>query len=138
MGFYNDRVVPQLVNLAMRNGQLAPHRERALAQAEGRVLEIGVGSGMNLPLYTGRASEVLGLEPHARLLRMASQKSGRVPVTLIKGSAESIPLEDSSVDTVVTTWTLCSIPNVANALAEMRRVLKPDGRLLFVEHGLSP
>jgi ubiquinone/menaquinone biosynthesis C-methylase UbiE len=137
MGFYNDRIVPHLVNLAMGNPKLAPYRGRALAEAQGRVLEIGVGSGANLPLYTDRATEVVGLEPHPRLLKMASEKNGRVAVDLIEGSAESIPLEDSSVDTVVTTWTLCSIPDVAKALVEMRRVLKPDGRLLFVEHGLS-
>jgi ubiquinone/menaquinone biosynthesis C-methylase UbiE len=137
MGFYNDRIVPHLVNLAMGNQKLAPYRKRALAEAQGRVLEIGVGSGANLPLYTDRATEVVGLEPHPRLLKMASEKNGRVAVDLIEGSAESIPLEDSSVDTVVTTWTLCSIPDVAKALEEMRRVLKPDGRLVFVEHGLS-
>jgi len=138
MGFYQDRIVPQLVNLSMRNNRLAPYRERLLAQAEGRVLEIGVGSGVNLPLYSSRASEILGVEPHPRLLNMASSKKGRVPTKLIEGSAESLPFETSSVDTVVTTWTLCTIPDVAKGLAEMRRVLKPGGQLLFVEHGLSP
>jgi ubiquinone/menaquinone biosynthesis C-methylase UbiE len=138
MGFYQDRIVPHLVNLSMRNSQLTPYRERIASQAEGRVLEIGVGSGANLPLYTDRATEVLGVEPHPRLLNMATAKIGRVPVRLIEGSAESIPFEDSSVDTVVTTWTLCTIPDIATALREMRRVLKPDGQLLFVEHGLSP
>src|SRR5262245_8112970 len=133
MGFYQDRILPHLVNLSMRNSQLAPYRQRILTQAEGRVLEIGVGSGVNLPLYTNRANEVLGVEPHPKLLTMASARKGRVPTKLIEGSAESIPLDDSSVDTVVTTWTLCTIPDVAKALAEMRRVLKPDGRLLFVE-----
>ena len=138
MGFYQDRIVPHLVNLSMRNSQLTPYRERIASQAEGRVLEIGVGSGANLPLYTDRATEVLGVEPHPRLLNMAAAKIGRVPARLIEGSAESIPLEDSSVDTIVTTWTLCTIPDIATALREMRRVLKPDGQLLFVEHGLSP
>jgi ubiquinone/menaquinone biosynthesis C-methylase UbiE len=138
MGFYQERVVPHLVNLAMRNHQLAPYRDRMVAQAEGRVLEIGVGSGLNLPLYTNRAKEVLGLEPHPKLLKMASEKAGQVPFKLIEGFAESIPLDDASVDTVVTTWTLCTIPDVTAALAEMRRVLRPSGRLLFVEHGLSP
>jgi SAM-dependent methyltransferase len=95
-------------------------------------------SGINPPLYTNRANEVLGLEPHPRLLKMASGKAGQVPSKLIEGSAESIPLDKHSVDTVVTTWTLCTIPNVTAALAEMRRVLKPRGQLLFVEHGLSP
>ena len=138
MGFYNDWIVPHLVNLAMRNRQLAPYRERIVGQAEGRILEIGVGSGVNLPLYADHAREIVGLEPHPKLLKMALKKPGRVPTELIEGSAESIPLEDSSIDTVVTTWTLCSIRDVAIALTEMRRVLKPSGQLLFVEHGLSP
>lgn len=138
MGFYHDRIVPHLVNLSMRNSRLAPYRERIVSQAAGRVLEIGVGSGANLPLYSDRASDILGVEPHPRLLNMASAKQSRVPATLIEGSAESIPLDDSSVDTVVTTWTLCTIPDVKKALTEMRRVLKAGGLLLFVEHGLSP
>lgn len=138
MGFYHDRIVPHLVELSMRNSRLAPYRERLVSQAEGRVLEIGVGAGENLPLYSDRAKNILGLEPHPKLLKMASAKQGRIPTTLIEGSAESIALEDSSVDTVVTTWTLCTIPDAVKALAEMRRVLKPGGRLLFVEHGLSP
>jgi ubiquinone/menaquinone biosynthesis C-methylase UbiE len=74
MGFYQDRIVPHLVNLAMRNRQLAPYRERTMALAEGRVLEIGVGSGLNLPFYTDRATEILGLDPHPRLLRMAADR----------------------------------------------------------------
>jgi len=110
MGFYLDRIVPHLVNLSMRNSRLAPYRERIISQAEGQVLEIGVGSGTNLPLYSDRASDVLGMEPHPRLLDMACAKQRRVPTALIEGSAESIPLDDSSVDTVVTTWTLCTIP----------------------------
>jgi ubiquinone/menaquinone biosynthesis C-methylase UbiE len=137
MGFYQDHIVPRLVNLAMRNGQLGPHRERIIGLAEGRVLEIGVGSGENLPLYTNRATEVVGLEPHPKLLSMASQKPRLVSMRLIEASAESIPLEDASVDTVVTTWTLCTIPDVMTALREMKRVLKPTGELLLVEHGLA-
>ena len=138
MGFYQDRIVPHLVNLAMRNRELAPYRERTMRLAEGRVLEIGVGSGLNLPFYTNHATEILGLDPHPRLLRMAADRTGPVPSTLIEASAESIPLDDASVDTVVTTWTLCSVPDVMTALAEMRRILKPRGQLLFVEHGLAP
>jgi ubiquinone/menaquinone biosynthesis C-methylase UbiE len=138
MGFYVDHIVPHLVNLAMRNRLLGPYRERIVSLAEGRVLEIGVGSGLNLPFYTDRATEVLGLEPHPKLLQMASQKPSRVPVKLIEGSAESIPMDAASVDTVLTTWTLCTIPDVVTALAEMRRILKPSGQLLLVEHGLAP
>ena len=138
MGLYHEHIMPHLVNLAMRNRQLAPYRERTIRLAEGRVLEIGVGSGLNLPLYTDRATEILGLDPHPKLLAMASEKPPSIPSKLIKGSAESIPLDDASVDTVVSTWSLCSICDVAAALAEIRRVVKPDGQLLFVEHGLAP
>jgi ubiquinone/menaquinone biosynthesis C-methylase UbiE len=138
MGLYQDHVVPHLVNLAMRNRLLEPYRQRIVASAEGRVLEIGIGSGMNLPFYNTRATEVLGLEPHPRLLEMAAHKPVAVPTKLIKGSAQSIPLDAGSVDTVVTTWTLCTIADVAAALAEVRRVLKPNGKLLLVEHGLAP
>ena len=138
MGFYHDHIVPHLVNLAMRNRLLKAYRQRIVPLAEGRVLEIGFGSGMNLPFYTDRASVILGLEPHPRLLEMASQKSHRGRAKLIEGSAESIPLDSASIDTVVTTWTLCSIPDLDRAFLEMRRVLRPGGQLLLVEHGLAP
>jgi ubiquinone/menaquinone biosynthesis C-methylase UbiE len=140
VSFYNEHILPHLINLSMRNRELRPYRERVLSRAEGRVLEIGIGSGLNLPLYGTRVGEVLGLEPAARLLAMARRTSGRWvrPVTLIAGSAEAIPIEDHSIDTVVTTWTLCSIPDAVGALNEMRRVLRPGGQLLFVEHGLAP
>ncbi len=138
MDFYYDHIVPHLVNLAMRNRLLKAYRERIVGLAEGRVLEIGIGSGMNLPFYTERATEIIGLEPHPKLLEMASPKSRRDRATLIEGSAESIPLDRVSVDSIVITWTLCSIPDLSTALSEMRRVLKPGGQLLLVEHGLAP
>lgn len=138
MGIYHDRVVPHLINLAMRSGHLTPYRQRVVASAEGRVLEIGAGSGLNFPFYTNRATEVVGLECHRRLVRMASQRKGALEARLVEGSAEAIPLEDRSVDAVVSTWTLCTIPDVGGALAEVRRVLKPEGHLLLVEHGLAP
>lgn len=140
MSFYGSCVLPHLVHLAMRNRRLTPYRERVVSAAQGRVLEIGIGSGLNLPLYSFRADEIIGLEPAARLLAMARDASGRTsrPVTFIEGSAEMIPLEDKSVDTVVTTWTLCTIPAVVQALGEVRRVLRQGGQLLFVEHGLAP
>jgi ubiquinone/menaquinone biosynthesis C-methylase UbiE len=139
MGFYRDRVLPLLIDLSMRNKLLRPFRERVTAAAEGRVLDVGIGSGLNLPLY-GRANEVLGLELSRPLLARArtNAESARVPVQLIEGSAEAIPLDNRSVDTVVMTWTGCSIPDIRSALGEMRRVLRPGGRLLFVEHGRSP
>jgi ubiquinone/menaquinone biosynthesis C-methylase UbiE len=140
MGLYTDRVLPTLVDLSMRNKLLRPLRERVTAAAEGRVLDVGVGSGLNLPLYGTRAKEVLGLEPSHPLLARASRnaKLALVPIRLIEASAEAMPLDDSSIDTIVMTWTGCSIPDIRSALVEMRRVLRPGGRLLFVEHGRSP
>ncbi|NOJ40667.1 class I SAM-dependent methyltransferase [Bradyrhizobium australiense] len=139
MGFYNDVILPRLCDLAMRNKQLQPYRERVIGAAEGRVLEIGTGSGRNLPFYRSPVTELLALEPAPKLLAMARDaRHPATPVNFIEASAEAIPLEDRSVDTVVTTWTLCSIPDAAMALTEMRRVLRPGGKLLFVEHGMAP
>jgi ubiquinone/menaquinone biosynthesis C-methylase UbiE len=140
MGFYSDIILPRLCDLAMRNKELMPIRERVIGAAEGRVLEIGVGSGMNLPFYRPPVREVLALEPAPRLVAMARRVSrgATMPISFVEASAEAIPLDEHSVDSIVTTWTLCSIPQAATALAEMRRVLRPGGRLLFVEHGLAP
>jgi ubiquinone/menaquinone biosynthesis C-methylase UbiE len=140
MGFYSDVILPRLCDLAMRKKELVPFRERVIGAAEGRVLEIGVGSGMNLPFYRAPVKEVLALEPAPRLVSMARSAShgASVPISFLEASAEAIPLDAHSVDTVVTTWTLCSIPHAATALADIRRVLRPGGRLLFVEHGLAP
>ena len=140
MSFYQEQVVPLLISLAMRQKNLAAYRRRVVPAAEGRVLEIGVGSGLNLPLYSATVRQVIGLDPSAKLLRMARRAGSRVarPLELVEGSAEQIPLETASIDTVVMTWTLCSIPDPMGALRDMRRVLKPGGRLLFVEHGLAP
>ena len=140
MGFYSDRILPVLVDLSMRNHVLRPYRERATGAAEGRVLDIGIGSGLNLPFYGPHADEIIGLEPSRPLLARATKNAelAQRPVQLIEGSAQAIPLEDRSIDTVVMTWTGCSIPNLRLALGEMRRVLRPRGRVLFVEHGRSP
>jgi ubiquinone/menaquinone biosynthesis C-methylase UbiE len=139
MGFYQDQVVPLLINLSMRNKHLVAYRDRVVPAASGRVLEVGIGSGLNLPRYSSNVEQVIGLEPSSKLLGMARHAGRRsFPVDLIEGSAEQIPLEKASVDTVVTTWSLCTIPDAGRALHEMRRVLKPGGRLLFVEHGRAP
>ena len=123
----------------MRKAALVPYRRRLIAGATGRVLEIGIGSGLNLPFYSSGVTHVVGLEPSPKLLGFAKRESSSTPgqPELLEGSAEAIPLDDRSIDTVVTTWTLCTIPDVRRALQEARRVLKPDGRLLFVEHGRS-
>lgn len=140
MGFYSDVILPRLCDLAMRNKLLLPIRERVIGAAEGRVLEIGVGSGLTLPFYRPPVREVLALEPAAKLVAMAQNASrGTImPVSFLEASAEAIPLGDHSVDTIVTTWTMCSIPHADMALAEIRRVLRPGGKLLFVEHGQAP
>ena len=140
MSFYQRYVIPRLTHLAMRQKQLLPFRQRVIGAAEGRVLEIGIGSGLNFPLYGGAATSVIGLEPSSELLRMARPRAeaAATPITLLDASAETIPLDNGSIDTVVTTWTLCTIQNAAQALGEMRRVLKPGGALLFVEHGRAP
>ena len=139
MSLYERFVVPKLIDLAMRQQPILKYRREVVPAARGRVLEVGVGSGRNLPLYRDGVDEVVGIDPSERLLEMARQRAteAAVPVSLRRGSATAIELDDASVDTVVMTWTLCSIPDPRAAFAEMRRVLKPGGRLLFVEHGLS-
>src|SRR5260370_36225310 len=129
MGFYQDRIVPSLIHLAMRNRNLAAYRRRVVSEATGHVLEVGVGSGLNLPFYGASTSHIIGLDPSPKLLQMACETARRsaMQLTLIEGTAEAIPIEDRSIDTVVTTWTLCSVPAVGRALQEMRRAL-PAGR----------
>jgi ubiquinone/menaquinone biosynthesis C-methylase UbiE len=140
MGLYERWIVPWLLDLAMRNRLLDHYRHQTVASARGLVLEVGVGSGVNLPLYGPAVTHVVGLDPSPELLRLASKRAAEVviPVSLLRASAEHPPLSDSVFDTIVMTWTLCSIPNPMAALTEMRRVLRPGGRLIFVEHGLSP
>jgi ubiquinone/menaquinone biosynthesis C-methylase UbiE len=140
MGFYQDQIVPLLINWSMRQRNLTAYRSRIIPAAEGRVLEIGIGSGLNLAFYSRNVTHVIGLEPSPRLLAMArrGERAEFGPVEFIEGSAEAITLKDASVDTVVTTWTLCSIPDALQALRDMRRVLRPGGHLLFVEHGRAP
>lgn len=140
MGFYRESVVPHLIRMAMKKREVTPYRRQLIPQALGCVLEIGIGSGLNLPFYGPRVTRVLGLDPSPRLLELAGQYRGSTafPLELVRGTAEAIPVRTGSVDTVVSTWTLCSVPDAGRALAEMRRVLKPAGRLLFVEHGLTP
>ena len=140
MGFYERWIVPRLLDLAMRNRVLDPYRQRAIETAQGLVLEVGVGSGSNLPLYGPAVTRVVGLDPSPELLGLASRRAADmvIPVSLLRASAEHLPLSDAVFDTTVMTWTLCSIPNPMAALTEMRRALRPGGRLIFVEHGLSP
>ena len=140
MTAYEKWVLPWLTDLAMRNKEATRYRSQLVPGARGMVLEVGVGSGLNLPFYGREVSRLFVLDPSEALLRMASKKAERAsfPVECLARSGEEIPIADRSFDTVVTTWTLCTIPDPLSALREMRRVLKPDGVLIFAEHGLSP
>jgi ubiquinone/menaquinone biosynthesis C-methylase UbiE len=140
VNFYDRWLLPPFLDLVMRQTQLEKYRREVLAAASGRVLEIGVGSGLNFPHYDNEVETVIGVDPSPRLLAMARRRAdaANLQALLLQGSALAIPLPDSTIDTVVMTWVLCSINNPRAALREMRRVLKPDGILIFVEHGLSP
>ena len=124
----------------MRQKNFAPFREHTAGAAHGRVLEIGIGSGLNLPSYHPDIETVCGVDPWAELLAKARDRVANVgfPVRLLEASSENLPLEDRSFDTIVMTFTLCSIPDADAALLEIRRVLKPEGELLFAEHGRAP
>jgi ubiquinone/menaquinone biosynthesis C-methylase UbiE len=140
MGLYESWLMPRLCHLAMRSKRLRPARQRVVGAAEGDVLEIGIGSGLNFPYYGPQTRRVFALEPSPHLIDMARRAAANasVPAAFIEGSAEQIPLDAKSVDTVLMTWVGCSIPDIEVALREMRRVLRPGGRLLFVEHGRAP
>ena len=140
MGFWQERVVPTLVLRGMQNKVITEYRPRIPSLARRRVLEVGIGNGLNIPYYGSEVEHLFGLDPSRMLLDDAGERAAAAPfpVELIEASAADIPLESDSIDTVVSTWTLCSIPDIETAMQEMRRVLKPDGRLLFIEHGRSP
>ncbi len=141
MGFYEKHVLPHVVNFACSLKPMRYQRKKVLPRARGRVLEIGMGSGLNLPFYDSeRVEMVWGLEPSEPMRRLARPRVDAAPfeVRFLDLPGEQIPLEDDSVDTVVSTYTLCTIPDAAAALGQMRRVLKPGGELVFCEHGDAP
>jgi ubiquinone/menaquinone biosynthesis C-methylase UbiE len=140
MGFYSKHVLPRLIDASCRNKDVTKLRQLVLPAAKGTVLEVGIGSGLNLPHYPREVAHLYGVEPSPELLQMARRKmdGAAFPITLLNQTAEKIPLDDHSVDTVVMTWVLCSIVDDHAVLQEMKRVLKPGGRLLFLEHGLAP
>jgi ubiquinone/menaquinone biosynthesis C-methylase UbiE len=140
MGFYARRVLPYLVNAAMKNKEATRLRGAWVPEARGRVLEIGIGSGLNLPFYSSEVECVVGVEPSAELQKMAEEraKGSNTKVEFLSQSAEeTLALADESIDTIVMTWTLCSIADPLRALAQMKRVLRKNGRMLFIEHGKS-
>jgi ubiquinone/menaquinone biosynthesis C-methylase UbiE len=141
MSFYAERVLPHLIDLACSTRPQQKQREKVVHLAEGDVLEIGIGSGLNLPYYdSGKVRKIFGLEPSAGMRRKAQPlvESSDIAVEFIDLPGEQIPLENDSVDTVLVTYTLCSIADAVTALEGMRRVLKPRGRLIYCEHGRAP
>lgn len=141
MGLYEQHVLPRLIDWACGCGAVTRQRRKIVPQATGRVLEIGIGSGHNLPHYDpAKVSAVVGVDPATASVATARRRAARsrVPLELLVSRGESMPLPASSFDTIVVTYTLCSIAGLSSALADMHRVLKPDGRLLFCEHGRAP
>jgi ubiquinone/menaquinone biosynthesis C-methylase UbiE len=141
MGFYDRHILPRILDLTCGVLPIRKQREKVVPKAHGRVLEIGVGSGLNLPHYDkSRVDVLIGLEPSPELRRMAQRRAREVDIDVqwLGLEAERIPLEDASVDSIVVTYTLCTIADTDAALSEMRRVLKPGGELYFSEHGRAP
>ncbi|HEX4358249.1 MAG TPA: class I SAM-dependent methyltransferase [Pseudonocardia sp.] len=140
MGFYVEQVVPRIVDLTCGMKLVQPLRERVCAGLTGEVVEIGFGSGLNVPFYPAAVTEVAAVEPADLGWRLAGRRlaASAVPVRRSGLDGQSLPFPDNSFDTALSTWTMCTIPDVSAALAEVRRVLKPGGTLRFVEHGLAP
>lgn len=141
MGFYENHIVPRIINLACGTEMIRKQREKVVPRASGTVLEIGIGPGFNLPLYDGaKVSRVIGLDPSHTSWKFAAARvdAAPFPVEFIGLPGEQIPLGDASVDTVLVTYSLCTIPDPQAALAGMKRVLKPGGKLIFCEHGRAP
>lgn len=140
MNFYERHIGPRLVRCLCAMPDIAAQRSQLVPEARGVVLEIGIGPGLNLPYYDpARVERVIGVDPSEAFLQLgeAQRRSAGVPVEIIRAPAESLPLPDGFVDTAVITYTLCSVDDPSRCLGEVRRVLKPDGRVLFLEHGLS-
>jgi ubiquinone/menaquinone biosynthesis C-methylase UbiE len=140
MGFYEDQLLPRFTNVVMARREFRPIRERVAAGLDGEVLEVGFGSGLNVPHYPSAVRRVRAVDPATvgRKLAANRTRASPVPVEYVGLEGEELALEPASVDHVLTTWTLCTIPDVERALGEVRRVLRPGGSFHFVEHGRSP
>ena len=141
MGLYDKYILPKFLNCACGSKPINYQRQKVVPLAKGKVLDIGIGSGLNIPLYNSdKIDKVIGIDPSHELIELAKElaNDSKTSIDFVIGSAESIPYPDNFFDTVLVTYTMCTIPNVAIANKEMWRVLKDDGRLIFCEHGLAP
>jgi ubiquinone/menaquinone biosynthesis C-methylase UbiE len=140
VGFYENQVLPRFIDVVLSGKEFKKLRERVTAKVDGEVLEVGFGSGRNVPYYPPSVKRILAVDPATVGRKMAEKRvaASPVPVEYIGLDGQDLPLDDASVDAVLTTWTLCTIPDVDRALREMRRVLRPGGTLHFLEHGRSP
>ena len=141
MNPYERYVLPKLIDVACSAGNVMKARSKIVPQARGEVLEVGIGSGLNLPFYDAkRVSSIVGIDPAAQMQTLARKRASdiSIPVEVIAVDVQGIHADTDRFDTIVMTFTLCSIDDPISALQEMARVLKPDGRLLFCEHGLAP
>ncbi len=141
MGIYEHWVLPKMLDFAMRQPPIMKQRQKVVPLASGRVLEIGMGSGLNLAFYDqGKVEKLWGLEPSTELRELASERArdADIDVEFVGLTGEEIPMDTAQCDSVVVTYTLCTIPDAVRALGEMRRVLKPGGRVIFTEHGRAP
>ena len=141
MGLYDKYILPKFLNCACSSKPINYQRQKIVPLAKGKVLDIGIGSGLNIPFYNSdKIDKVIGIDPSHELIDLAKElaNDSKASIELVIGSAESIPYPDNFFDTVLVTYTMCTIPNVAIANKEMWRVLKDDGRLIFCEHGLAP
>lgn len=141
MSFYNQHIMPRLINGVCGMSQFSDQRQKVVPLAEGLVVEVGIGSGLNLPYYdAGKVSKVIGVDPDEQMWKAGFDRVRRsaVPVERVGLSGEQIPMDKHMADTVLVTYSLCTIPDAVAALHEMRRILKPGGRLLFLEHGAAP
>ncbi len=141
MGFYDRHILPSLLNVVMGAKPITYQRKKVVPRAEGRVLEIGFGAGHNLPFYDPRkVTHLWALEPSLEYRAKAAERVAQspIPIEFLDLPGEQIPLEDESVDNILVTYTMCTIPDVRAALSQMRRVLKPGGTMIFCEHGKAP
>jgi ubiquinone/menaquinone biosynthesis C-methylase UbiE len=141
MSIYQKHILPRVIHFVCGLKPMMDQRRKIVPMARGNVLEIGIGSGLNLPFYDpARVKHLWGLDPSLQMWKLAqkSLEKMELDVTFVEGDAQEVPLPDQSADTVLITYALCTIPNVHKALEEVRRVLKPKGQLLFCEHGAAP